>query len=190
MNILIQNESGSKFYIKPDITFCRRNSDFFLPEEFTKLCIQPAIATRITRAGKHISSAYSNRYYNTIGLAAILFDTRLYSNALDISALTRLISIEQSFYYIDSTGLSLNKSRFRVVLSADEKQVITPEIYDACSIIDNAIERVTKQVAIKIGDIVAVSLDSLVDVKKGANIRVEIEEKGNCYSKILDFFIK
>lgn len=190
MNILIQNESGSKFYIKPDITLWRKDSDFFIPDTFSNLCVQPAIATRITRAGKHISSAYSNRYYNSIGLAAILFEPRIYSSVLLISELTLLASIEQSFYYIDSVDLSLNKSSFRLVLSADETEVISPEIYDTASIIDNAIERVTKQIAVKNGDIVAVFLDSFVDVRKGTNFRMGVIEKDNNYSKLLDFFIK
>lgn len=190
MNIFIQNKFELSLFVKTDLTLCRDNSDFYIPESFQSIIIEPAIAVKINRAGKYISSQFAHRYYSEVNIALNIVSDNFYSDKIKVTEYYLNSVMEQSFYFIDIKNISELSKGFVINMEADNDIITSPSYTDPNIIVDYAIEEISRVTSLKSGDIIAVTSEVNLKSQKGSNLRVYLDSLDNNYIKLLDFLIR
>lgn len=190
MNIFILNKFGLSLFVKTDLTLCRDNSDFYIPDNFDSIIIEPAIAVKINRAGKYISSQFAQRYYSEINIALNIVSDNFYSDKITVTEYSLNSTMEQSFYLIDNKNISELSTGFIISMDTENDIVISPSYTDPKNIIDSAIEEISRKISLKSGDIVAVTSEVNQKSQKGSCFKMYIDGLDNNYIKLLDFSIR
>jgi len=191
MNIFILNDCSGEFYFKPDTTFCKENADFYFPHHIELLKIEPLIATKILKSGKFISSRFANRYYSKIDFALNIFHNKIFQTPITISELTFFSAIDSSFYYCSSNQLLDISEDLNIITLFNRHNTTSINLnIDLETKINQAIEKLSSYITLKSGDIVAISFDSTINIKRGDNIKMRVGFSDDNYDEVFDFLIK
>lgn len=191
MNLFILNKTNSKFYYKPDTTFCKESDDFYIPGNVHSLKIQPGIAVRIVKSGKYISSKFADRYYRSISFAANIFHSNLLNPSIQIEDLAHFSSLERSLYLIDKQIDISDLIRYKNLSLYNDSKTIEMNLgKDMNYVLNMAVEKISSVFSLKSGDSIIVVEDSSTEIKRGDIIKLTIGDSNENYVKLLDFSIK
>lgn len=184
MNIAVIRNNGA-VYCRPDTSWEREPSDLYMPDGVSGYHYVPVVFARLCKAGKCIARRFSRRYYDSAGFGVLLYDSGLLDGSADSTAsascadrttflpmpLFSLPSLEDGEYVLMKDGMTL----FRTVLGSSE-------------IMDEALEKISSRVSLRIGDIVAIELGD-VNPLCGRSGQVSTVSATYCGEEILKFTI-
>ena len=144
-------------FLKPETSIIRKNQPFFIPYYSKNIQYEVEILVQINRLGKYISSEFSHKYYDEIGLG-IDFTARDIQNELKSNGLPW----EKSKAFDGSAliGKWINKNNFENLnnidfsLEKNEKVVQKGNTYNMLWKIDDLISEISNYFTLKIGDII------------------------------------
>ncbi|MDA7810593.1 fumarylacetoacetate hydrolase family protein [Flavobacteriaceae bacterium] len=144
-------------FLKPETSIIRKNQPFFIPNYSKNIQYEVEILVQINRLGKYISSEFSHKYYDEIGLG-IDFTARDIQNELKSNGLPW----EKSKAFDGSAliGKWINKNNFEDLnnidfsLEKNEKVVQKGNTYNMLWKIDDLISEISNYFTLKIGDII------------------------------------
>ena len=144
-------------FLKPETSIIRKNQPFFIPNYSKNIQYEVEILVQINRLGKYISSEFSHKYYDEIGLG-IDFTARDIQNELKSNGLPW----EKSKAFDGSAliGKWINKNNFENLnnidfsLEKNEKVVQKGNTYNMLWKIDDLISEISNYFTLKIGDII------------------------------------
>ena len=160
MKIVVAKRSGG-FLVKSDNTLNHNNSDYYCPEGVTCLEAVPCIYTHIDKAGKCVAERFVGRYFSAFAFGCLLYDRSeasdpFISAAMDFTSIMDmdwrpLEAIPQGGYSISVGGAT----RFEMAEGLDKK------------LFCDAICAITRRASLRIGDIVAIELESAGEIAAG-----------------------
>ena len=142
-------------YCRPDTTWERENKDLYSPECVNGWDWTPVLFARVSKAGKCISPKFVSRYYDSLGVGALLYmggaDTAC-GSCLDHTSMLPLPLYNPAV--LETEG---NKAEF----FKNEDSVFfleTPPDRSLLEAVENAICKASQLTSLRIGDYVAVEL--------------------------------
>lgn len=190
MNIVVKTASG-KCIVRPDTTWERDNEDFFPPEFVDRLSWSPVLFARVSKPGRSVGEKFAGRYYDEFGYGVLLYPEDLADGSEEGYSCASCLD-HTSFlpYPTFSKKLMEQKPEFRLFAGRDgEKELLFESNAATDELIRRAIAEVTRYIYIRIGDLIAVELQSRKNLcsRSDAEISVwgEVDE-----SNTTDFNIK
>jgi len=161
MNIVVKTFDNHSI-VRPDTTLERNNKDFFLPDFVSSLSYSPVLFAKICKPGKSISTKFAPRYYDGVNFGVLFYASNLivggpYDMA-DASCIDH--SSFLAFPTFDPSELQYGRD-FK--LRIEGKEVFT---YSGGNVqmIDLAIEELSRKVFLRTGDVVAIELETHIDL--------------------------
>jgi len=163
MNIAVFSEKSGEFYIKPDNTLVRGESDFFVPDIVERISISGALVIKIQKAAKFISAGFAERYYREVGFGILIYPENLLENSSAISSGLPL-SLDHTAYITDELidKLSLNGEVNFSFGSFHFKYNVNCYSLD---IANSAVEHISRYCSLKSGDLIFIELSKRTEVK-------------------------
>lgn len=167
MNILV-NTADKRIVVRPDTTWERDNEDLFLPEFVDAVSWSPVLFARVSKPGRSVGLKFADRYYDSVGYGVLLYPENMidgseagYASAccLDHTSFLPAPLYEKK----DVGGL--------FTLRADGEEIFSYSEGTA-AMIEKALCEATKFCYIRVGDLVAIELQSrklLKDRKDGGS---------------------
>lgn len=149
MNITIRPYGSDFCYCRPDTTWEKEGRDFYVPESVEKVFWTPVVFARISKAGKCVGSKFVSRYYDGVGIGALLYcgDEELaFSSCLDHTSLLPMPLYDPVVLDNQENGYSLGD--------------IKGDLTGVKEILEDTVCKASRRVSLRIGDIVAVELNS------------------------------
>lgn len=163
MNIIVKPFGSGLCYCRPDTTWERENKDFYVPEPVNEIEWAPIIFVRISKAGKCIGAKFASRYYDAFNYGALMYcrveghDEIAFTSCADHTSLlpaplynTVVMEGSGNLYEVMKDG----KPVFRYPESACSEET------DLKAMIEDAVCKASVLTSLRIGDFVAVELDS------------------------------
>tara|TARA_B110000483_G_scaffold59235_1_gene73899 strand:- start:7891 stop:8502 length:612 start_codon:yes stop_codon:yes gene_type:complete len=172
-------------FLKPETSIIRKNQPFFIPNYSKNIQYEVEILVQINRLGKYISSEFSHKYYDEIGLG-IDFTARDIQNELKSNGLPW----EKSKAFDGSAliGKWINKNNFENLnnidfsLEKNEKVVQKGNTYNMLWKIDDLISEISNYFTLKIGDIIFTGTPSGVGPVEENDVLTGFLDKKECFS--------
>ena len=172
-------------FLKPETSIIRKNQPFFIPNYSKNIQYEVEILVQINRLGKYISSEFSHKYYDEIGLG-IDFTARDIQNELKSNGLPW----EKSKAFDGSAliGKWINKNNFEDLnnidfsLEKNEKVVQKGNTYNMLWKIDDLISEISNYFTLKIGDIIFTGTPSGVGPVEENDVLTGFLDKKECFS--------
>ncbi len=148
MNIFSFTENSTDvFYIQPDTSICKeRKSDneyiFYTPDAIKDLIAVPIVYVKIDKPCKSVLSKFANRHYHTCGYGIHLTTNDIIEGCI----------IDNSTFLSQTTNI--------IDEQINGKNDI--EKYKGLESFNSAIERASKYVSLRMGDIIALELPPLL----------------------------
>lgn len=162
MNIVVKTYGGG-ICCRPDTTWERENKDFYSPDFIDSYLFTPVLFARISKAGRCVAGKFASRYYDSIGYGMMLYPGNLMKSAQDgtPSGFAWASCIDHTsvlpFPMYNRITLESKENIFRISKDGDE---IYSTSEGSAQLVENAIEEATKYISIRIGDIIAIELDT------------------------------
>lgn len=156
MNILVKTYGG-RTIVRPDTTWERDNEDLFLPEFVSRVSYVPVLFARISKPGRSVSARFADRYYDGIGFGVLLYPDDLLDGSEEGYACASCLDHTSflSFPVWDKASLGDGSNVFE--LRKDGESIFSFNGADA-SMVEKAIEEVTKFCYVRVGDLLAIEL--------------------------------
>ena len=172
-------------FLKPETSIIRKNQPFFIPNYSKNIQYEVEILVQINRLGKYISSEFSHKYYDEIGLG-IDFTARDIQNELKSNGLPW----EKSKAFDGSAliGKWINKNNFENLnnidfsLEKNEKVVQKGNTHNMLWKIDDLISEISNYFTLKIGDIIFTGTPSGVGPVEENDVLTGFLDKKECFS--------
>jgi 2-keto-4-pentenoate hydratase/2-oxohepta-3-ene-1,7-dioic acid hydratase in catechol pathway len=133
------------FYLKPDSALLLRNRPYFLPDDTKDLRCKISALVKIERLGKCIQAKFAKKYYSEIAIGIVFTPVDLpeceaivWDHTAALSDFVKIDGINQMEYSMKINGIEIERKVF------DDWQ----------NVIDNAIEKVSRNMTLRTGDIV------------------------------------
>ena len=183
MNIIVKPYDSELCYCRPDTTWERENKDFYSPECVNEIRWAPVVFARISKAGKCIGEKFTERYFDGIGCGMLMYchiDTD--SSTAFTSCIDHTTILPHPLY---NPAILQGQKIFTVPVNGEEKSV---DLSDAMAHIKEALCNASRLTSLRIGDFVAVELDTIQTLAKRDDSQVAV--KGNfCENDIFEFNI-
>lgn len=153
MNIIARPYGKDLCYCRPDTTWERENKDFYSPECVNDIYWTPILFVRISKAGKCIGRKFASRYYDAFNFGALLYGSEeeiAFSSCMDHSSLLPFPLYNPIVMENGENAYEVLKNNVVIFRSSASKELIEETICLA--------SRIT---SLRIGDMVAVELDSI-----------------------------
>lgn len=153
MNIIIKPQGSEFCYCRPDTTWERENKDFYVPENVDTLYWAPILFARISKAGKCINPKFVSRYYDAFNFGLLIYTDEkniAFSSCADHTSIL-------PFPLYNNVVMEGEENEYKVFKGGEL-------IFNAVAeqnLIEDAICRASQRTSVRIGDFVAVELDSL-----------------------------
>lgn len=167
MNIIIKPYGSDSCYCRPDTTWERENKDFYVPDNVRTLYWTPVVFARISKAGKCINPKFASRYYDAFNFGLLIYtdeENIAFSSCADHSSLLPLplynpvvAEGEENLYQVMKNGEEIFCTR------ADK------------SLIEEAVCKASQRTSVRIGDFVAVELDSLKPLAEQSEGEIQVK---------------
>ena len=172
-------------FLKPETSIIRKNQPFFIPNYSKNIQYEVEILVQINRLGKYISSEFSHKYYDEIGLG-IDFTARDIQNELKSNGLPW----EKSKAFDGSAliGKWINKNNFEDLnnidfsLEKNKKVVQKGNTHNMLWKIDDLISEISNYFTLKIGDIIFTGTPSGVGPVEENDVLTGFLDKKECFS--------
>ena len=187
MNIIVRPYGSDLCYCRPDTTWERENRDFYSPECVNEISWTPIVFVRICKAGKCIGAKFAERYYDAAGCGILMYcnDAEMaFSSCVDhTSILPYPLEGPEIFGQAEAVFTVTGKTGRNC---ADERSYsINGKAKD---LIHDAICRASRLTSLRIGDHIAVELDTSVPLASRKDGEAEV--KGSfCGRDTFDFKI-
>lgn len=162
MNIIVKPQGSDLCYCRPDTTWERENKDFYVPDCVSVLYWTPVLFARVSKAGKCINPKFVTRYYDAFNFGFLMYtgdgNVAFTSCADHTSILPAPLPV---------SGLG---GEYKVSLGGEE---VFSAAADAV-LLEDALCKASQMTSVRIGDYVAVELDSLKPLASRSNGDVEI----------------
>ena len=161
MNIIVKPQGSDLCYCRPDTTWERENKDFYVPDCVSVLYWTPVLFARVSKAGKCINPKFVTRYYDAFNFGFLMYtgdgNVAFTSCADHTSILPAPLPV---------SGLG---GEYKVSLGGEE-------VFSAADavLLEDALCKASQMTSVRIGDYVAVELDSLKPLASRSNGDVEI----------------
>lgn len=152
MNIIVRPYGSDLCYCRPDTTWEREDKDFYVPDSIDTVYWVPVVFARISKAGKCIGGKFVSRYYDGYSFGVLLYcnDGPLaFTSCADHTSRLPLPFREAAL--IEDGG------EYRVIMDGEEIFSGKAER----SLIEDTICRASGMTSLRIGDFVAVEMDSV-----------------------------
>lgn len=161
MNIIVKPYDSDLCYCRPDTTWERENKDFYSPECVNQIQYSPILFARISKAGKCIGEKFASRYYDGVGCGILMY--------------CQIEGHQDMTSCVDHTSILPHPLYNPVVLEDDDKSFALTRIVagdqqnrlkdsivlcEAKNMIELAICKASQLTSLRIGDFVAVEVDS------------------------------
>jgi len=172
MNIVVKSNEGECF-VRPDTTWERDAEDFYPPEFVSALSWTPVLFAHICKPGRSISERFAQRYFDVLGFGALLYPTDMLDGTP--SSIARASCLDHtSFLTYPAEGLDVGSVSLRknglTVFDTDASLRTHPGVSEMAE----AVCETSRYVYLRIGDIVAVELDSIKPLCTRADGEVDI----------------
>ena len=148
MNIIVKPQGSDFCYCRPDTTWERENKDFYVPDGVSCLYWAPVLFARVSKAGKCINPKFVTRYYDAFNFGFLMYtgegEIAFTSCADHTSVLPTPLPVSEM------------AGGYKVSLGVEE---IFSAVADA-SLLEDALCKASQMTSVRIGDYVAVELDS------------------------------
>lgn len=167
MNIIIKPHGSNSCYCRPDTTWERENKDFYVPENVGTLYWAPILFARVSKAGKCINPKFVSRYYDAFNFGLLLYtdeENIAFSSCADHTSML-------PFPLYNNVVMEGEENRYKVFKGGEQ-------IFDAVAdrnLIEDSICRASQRTSVRIGDFVAVELDSLRPLAVRKEVEAEIK---------------
>lgn len=140
-------DSSEVFYTLPDTTICREANSFvyYTPDDIKELIAIPFVFVKINRPCKALLKKFASRHYNVCG-----YGIHLISNNIPEGSI-----LDNSIYLSKVTEIQAHSEEFESF--------------------DSAIERASRYITLRTGDIIALELPPLVSLTIEPNTCQEFE---------------
>ena len=175
MNIIVKPYGSDLCYCRPDTTWERENRDFYSPECVYEIQWTPVVFARVCKAGKCVSAKFVERYYDGFGCGMLMYCGA--STCVDHSSI-----LPMPMY---NPVVLENAENFEIARNSENCNILLNE---AKAQLEEAICKASQLTSLRIGDYVAVELDSqkVLAVREDGEVAV----KGRfCENGIFDFKI-
>ncbi len=160
MNIAVLTQEG-KVYCRPDTTWERENKDLFVPDRVGSYLSAPVVFVRICKAGKCIGARFADRYYDCVNFGALLYVGDEMDGGAESLACASCHDHSSILPFPLFSKVTLDKSDNEFTFEKDGKTVFRTEVGTGMrGTIENALVRCSEVVSLRIGDYVAVELDT------------------------------
>ncbi len=153
-------------YVKPDSALLVNEKPFFLPDFAAHFQMKPCLVARVNRLGRCVEERFAHRYYDEVmvGLNVIVGSQESGAKSQDIGTRSDIewIGFDNSLVVGDvvdmvpCTACGINDV---ACLMRNEERVCELRMEDLIVSLDAAIERLTRFVTIRMGDMIAVDFD-------------------------------
>lgn len=175
MNIIVKPYGSDLCYCRPDTTWERENRDFYSPECVYEISWTPVVFARVCKAGKCVSAKFVERYYDGFGCGMLMYCGE--STCVDHSSI-----LPMPMY---NPVVLENAESFEIIRNGDSRDI---PLNGAKALLEEAICKASQLTSLRIGDYVAVELDSQKAL--AAREDGEVTVKGRfCEKDIFDFKI-
>jgi len=167
MNIIIKPHGSNSCYCRPDTTWERENKDFYVPENVGTLYWTPILFARVSKAGRCINPKFVSRYYDAFNFGLLLYtdeENIAFSSCADHTSML-------PFPLYNNVVMEGEENRYKVFKGGEQ-------IFDAVAdrnLIEDSICRASQRTSVRIGDFVAVELDSLRPLAVRKEVEAEIK---------------
>ena len=182
-------EGREMLYLKPDSSLLVNKKPFFLPDEGMSFVAQPCVVIRINRLGKTVARKFASRYYSE---AALGFNIRVADNCFNESSarfnMLQMLAFDYSavvgeFVAVETLaahGLSFAVTTISGVKS--KRQVSWQQLVTA---VDDAIERISSYLTLRMGDMVCVDFSGeQIVLERELVLSASVGQEQNVYCKI------
>lgn len=155
MNIVVKPYDRDLCYCRPDTTWEKESRDIYVPDGIDRIMWTPVAFARVSKAGKCVSGKFVTRYYDAFGIGALLYcgeDGLAFSSCLDHTSLLPMPLYNP--VVLENAGNVYSFALAGVDLATGDVTGVKEKIEDA-------ICRASQRVSLRIGDLVAVELDSV-----------------------------
>lgn len=186
MNIIVRPYGSDLCYCRPDTTWERENRDLYSPECVNEWHWAPVLFARISKAGKHISPKFVQRYYDAVNFGALLYcnleHDLAFASCADHSSL-----LPAPLY--NPAVLDNETNRFEVL--ENETAIYSIDCSEENRLrylLEESICKASQLTSLRIGDFVAVELAAPADIVSREDGEIELKADF-CNNRILDFKI-
>ena len=158
MNIIVKPYGSSSCYCRPDTTWERENKDFYSPECVMELHWAPIVFARICKAGKCIGRKFASRYYDGINFGALLYCHTSDSVETAFTSCVDHTSLLPAPLY-NPVVLDNIENSYKVFKNGEEIFSLSEDL-SLKEQIEGAICKASALTTLRIGDFVAVELDT------------------------------
>lgn len=167
------------WYTKPDTALLRNNDPFYIPSFDTEFLPEFQLVVKISKVGKSVSEKFAPRYYDEVGVGVNFVPRHAREAAVEAglpwemhSAFDHSSAVSLRFLSLSSLGRTVGEAEVEMRLGDD---VCCGRYADARFSIDRIIAEVSRQMTLKIGDLIYMGLPCDVrPVKEGDNLRVSL----------------
>lgn len=156
MNIFTITNNNSSFYVRPDTSLNKDESQYYCPSNIEELELSRFIFARASKAGKCIASKFAHRYYSKVG-TGIQFIVPKFIDS----------NIPQTWLLAHSLDSSTFISDKEILIEHLSEQQI--------EMINNAFELASKYISIRTGDYIAI--ETSLETINSAISKILLEDK-------------
>lgn len=157
MNIVVKTYSGACI-VRPDTTWKKNIEDFYPTDDVSELSFTPVLFTTITKAGRSISKKFASRYYSGINYGMFLYPEDFMDGSPE--GFARACCLNQTSYLpfplYNNIVLGQEGNQFELF---KDSSCIYRTSGETLSLIEEAIEKATKHIWVRAGDIIAIELE-------------------------------
>lgn len=183
MNIVIRLASG-RVVVRPDTTWERDNEDVYLPSFVDSLSFTPVLFARVSKPGRSIGLRFASRYYDGIGYGVLLYPENMIDGEEEGFACASCVDHTSFLPFPLYNPLTLGQGNV-FTLEKDGVELYRTDAED-CTIIEEALEEVSRYCYLRIGDIVAIELSPRKALSRRSDGRVRLTGSF-CDNQTLDF---
>lgn len=184
MNILVRT-AGGRTVVRPDTTWERDNEDLFLPEFVDKVTYAPVFFARVSKPGRSVSSRFADRYYDAIGFGVLLYPEDLLDGSEEGFACASCLDHTSFLPYPLFNKITLGREGNVFELFKGGDSVFSFNGATA-TMVENAIEEVTKYCYIRVGDLIAIEIQERRPLCSRIDGKASVIGKW-CDNQVLDF---
>lgn len=147
------------FYIQPDTVICSEKFKYYVPDEIKHLIAVPFVYVKIERPCKAIKAEFAHRHYSECG-----YGVHLVSEDVDEgSVLDSSVFLSPATKIVSSEGEPLKKAE---------------RDYEGFESFDAAIERASRHISLRTGDLVTLDLPRLseLDITEGSSQTINYQD--------------
>ena len=188
MNFLVKTYS-SACILRPDVSLNRDGVCYYVPDDVHSLSVVPIAFIRLSKTGKAIGQSFARRYYDAVGIGALLYPCTNPEGRVDVAAAS---CFDQSSFFPQPffNPLTMEKESNRFAVRMEGVGEYEANCKGLLYKLEEALVECSAHTLARIGDFVAVELlglDALVMEKKSGSGKLEIEF---CEKKVLEIAIK